>query len=253
MKIPKKVRDILDAGGLFVINHSGGKDSQAMAASIAKLGIPAHQVLVVHAELPEVDWPGLREHIERTIPQDWKLIYCRAGKTLLEMVERRFETRPDAPSWPSPQYRQCTSDLKRGPIDKAVRHYLREHPEFRGQVVHCIGIRAQESTSRARAHVVKLNKRESVAGRTVIEWLPIHEYTLEDVKATVAGAGQELHWAYAKGMTRLSCCFCIMASQSDLKTAAKLRPDLLKRYVDLEARTGYTMHPSRQPLAEICA
>jgi 3'-phosphoadenosine 5'-phosphosulfate sulfotransferase (PAPS reductase)/FAD synthetase len=35
-------------------------------------------------------------------------------RTYLEMVEQRG-------MFPSPQYRQCTSDLKRGPIEKFIR------------------------------------------------------------------------------------------------------------------------------------
>lgn len=167
------------------------------------------------------------------------------------MVERRFETRPEVPSFPSPSTRQCTSDLKRDPIARTLRHHLKQHPHLNGRVVHCIGIRAEESTSRAKAPTWKLNKRESKAGRTIHDWLPIHDWLLDDVLDTVRCDGQELHWAYRAGMTRLSCCFCIMASQRDLKTAARLRPELAQRYIALEERTGYTISMSQRPLREI--
>ena len=56
------------------------------------------------------------------------------NKTYLEMVERRGR-------FPSAQYRQCTSDLKRGPIERFIRSL-----EYK-VVINCMGIRAEESRS----------------------------------------------------------------------------------------------------------
>lgn len=249
--LPTQINAAIDQGALFVINHSAGKDSQAMTLALAGLGIPSENILVVHAELPGVDWPGLREHIEATIPQDWKLEYTRAGKTFFDMVERRIETRPDSPCWPSPQYRQCTSDLKRDPINKVIRRYLKENPRFGGLVINCTGIRAEESSSRAKQNPLKLNKRESKAGRQVWDWMPIFDFSESQVFNAIREAGQDVHSAYHAGMSRLSCCFCIMASKKDLQTAARLRPELAAKYVEIEERTGYTMSMQRIPLSEI--
>ena len=251
LDIPPNVQSEIDAGALFVINHSAGKDSQAMTALLSSV-LPAHQVLVVHAELPEADWPGLAEHIMATVPPGWTIRNCRAGKTFFDMVERRFAKRPEVPAFPSPSNRQCTSDLKRDPIAKVVRQHLALHPEFGARAVICMGLRAEESASRAKAPVWKLNKRESKAGRTVHEWLPIHDLLVGEVFDVIASVGQEPHWAYAAGMSRLSCSFCIMANKADLRTAASLRPTLARRYIELEKRTGYTMSMARIPLSEIC-
>ena len=49
---------IRDAGGIFYVSHSGGKDSQAMYAMLIDL-IPADQIVVVHADLGEVLVRGL--------------------------------------------------------------------------------------------------------------------------------------------------------------------------------------------------
>lgn len=248
MHTPTHVRELIDAGALFVINHSGGKDSQAMTLLLEGI-IPEKQAIIIHAELPEADWQGIPQHIQATKPQGWPLRYVSADKTFFDMVERRFESRPEVPSFPSPQFRQCTSDLKRGPIAKFVRWVAKK----RGitTIVNCMGIRAEESSSRAKAATWKLNKRESKAGRTVYDWLPIHELLEAEVRQVVADAGQELHPAYAAGMSRLSCCFCIMASKADLTTAAKLQPALYARYVELEQRTGYTMSMTGKPLTEV--
>ena len=227
-----RVQELADRGALFAVNHSGGKDSQAMLAYIRE-HVPARQIVVVHAELPEVEWDGVIDHIRATIG-DLPLVITRARRTLLQMIEERG-------MFPSPQQRQCTSDLKRGPIERAIRHHLKAHPEFNGLVVNCMGMRAQESASRSKLTTFKLSAKNSVAGREWYDWLPIHDLTALQVFAMIANAGQEPHWAYAAGMTRLSCCFCIMASQADLTTAARLNPTLYKRYVQLERKTGRSM------------
>ena len=253
LEVPTQVQNLIDTGALFVINHSGGKDSQVMALHLAGI-IPAEQVLVIHAELPEADWDGIQSHIEATVPTSWldRIVYTKAAKTFFDMVERRFESRPNVPSFPSPKHRQCTSDLKRDPISKVVRHFVKANPQFTN-VVHCIGIRAEESSSRAKAKTWKANKRETLQDgtRNVWEWLPIHDMTEVEVRRDVAEAGQELHWAYGAGMTRLSCAFCIMGSKADMKTAARLNPELAARYIALEVKTGYTMSMSEIPLEVI--
>jgi hypothetical protein len=62
---------------------------------------------------------------------------------------------------------------------------------------------------------------------------------------------KEPHPAYAAGNERLSCVFCIMGSRNDLAHGARARPDLFAKYVAMEKATGYTMHMSRKPLAEL--
>ncbi len=231
--ILERVIALRDRGALFVLNHSGGKDSQAMTAVVRRM-VPDAQLIVVHADLGEVEWDGVIEHIEATIG-DLPLIVCRnERKTLLEMVERRGQ-------FPSPQQRQCTSDLKRGPIERTIRGYLREHPEFGGLVVNCMGMRAQESSGRSKLSAFKLNEGYSIAGREWYDWLPIHSMFLDEVWQTIADAGQRPHHAYSLGMTRLSCAFCIMSSTADLRTAAIHNPQLYARYVELERRVGRTM------------
>jgi DNA sulfur modification protein DndC len=224
------IAELIERGALFVINHSGGKDSQAMTSYMRRI-VPHDQLVIVHAELPEVDWEGIREHIEATC-EGIPVHYCRARKTFFEMVEHRK-------MWPSPKYRQCTSDLKRGPIEKTIRQILKS----RGQllIVNCMGLRAQESASRRKATVFKLHEGNSIAGREWYDWLPIHSWTETEVFAEIARSGQSPHQAYAAGMTRLSCCFCIMASRGDLKTASLLRPELFQRYVATEKRLDQTM------------
>lgn len=241
-RAPPEILELIARGALFVINDSGGKDSQAMKIILRRL-VPARQLLIVHAILPEVEWSDAPEHVER-YAGDVPVIYAQAGKTLLEMVERNGR-------FPIANNRQCTSDLKRDPIDRELRRYLRKHPEFGDVIVQCIGLRAQESRKRAKAKPFTRYKRGEKAGREWHHWLPIHALTEEEVFATIAEAGQEPHWVYPAGMSRFSCCFCIFGTASDFTIAAKLVPDLYGRYCAMERKIGHTLSMSQKFLPEI--
>lgn len=193
--------------------------------------VPAEQLVVIHAHLPKVEWQGSEEHIRNTIG-NIPLSIVQAKKTLLDMVQQRG-------MFPSPKYRQCTSDLKRGPIEKEVRRLSKE--TGRNLIVNCMGLRAEESPNRSKKTTFKLNAGNSKAGREWYDWLPIHGLKTWQVFQAIDDAGQQPHWVYAKGMSRKSCCFCIMSSENDLRTAATLVPDLYRKYVGLERSTGQSM------------
>lgn len=245
-----EIRRLIDSGALFVSNHSGGKDSQVMLIKLLEI-VPTAQLIVVHASLGVIEWPGALDLAE-TQAGDAGLpfIVARASKTFFEMVERRFKNRPEVPSWPSSSTRQCTSDLKRGPIQREVRRYAKANG-FK-TIVNCLGLRAQESPGRAKRQVFsKMGISNSV--NTWYEWLPVHELLTEEVFATIRLAGQEPHYAYALGNERLSCVFCIMASRNDMANGARHNPPLLDEYAELEVKTGYTMHMSRIPIRVLAA
>ena len=236
------IQSLIDRGALFIINHSGGKDSQAMTLKMVGL-VPRRQLLVIHADLPGVDWEGLQDHIDATafgLP----VVVARAGKTFMEMVEHRG-------MFPSPANRQCTSDLKRGPIAKVIRSHLKAHPEFGGLVVSCMGMRAEESAGRSRLPVLTANIRGSIAGREWWDWLPIHDWSEVQVFAAIEAAGQEPLWVYRAGMSRASCRFCIMASDADHRVAARIAPGAYRIMVETERRLNFTLSMSRRPLTEI--
>ncbi|EHE6037265.1 phosphoadenosine phosphosulfate reductase family protein [Salmonella enterica] len=245
------IQSLIDAGALFVSNHSGGKDSQAMLIKLLDV-IPARQLVVVHASLGPVEWPGALELASaQATAAGLPFIVATARKTLLEMVVRRFENRPEVPSWPSASTRQCTSDLKRGPIQREVRRYAKANG-FK-VIVNCLGLRAQESPGRAKRRAFRKNETDSNSVLTWYEWLPVHELKADEVFSVIRDAGQKPHYAYELGNERLSCVFCIMASRNDLKNGATYHPELLEQYADLETRTGYTMHMNRIPIKELVA
>jgi DNA sulfur modification protein DndC len=221
-----QIRMLIERGAMFFVNHSGGKDSQAMLHYIVSI-VPRAQITVIHAELPGVEWDGVEAHIRKTT-LGLPILTCRSRRTLLEMIEERG-------MFPSPSMRQCTSDLKRGPIKRTIRRS--------GQklVVNCMGMRSEESASRAKQTPFKLSEVDSKNGREWYDWLPVHHWKRDAVFAAIKEAGQQPHWAYDLGMSRLSCCFCIMSSKEDLTIAAKHNPTLYAKYVQLEKSTGQVM------------
>lgn len=263
MPLPS-IQSLIERGALFVVNHSGGKDSQAMYLKLREL-VPARQLVIVHADLGAVEWAGALDHIRATTNGE-RIEVCKARRSLLEMIDERA-------MFPSPEQRQCTSDLKRGPIERTIRRIVEERvAEFIGVpagtpalhlhgrekamaagcglVVNCMGMRAEESSGRKKLPQLKLSVRNSKAGREWYDWLPIHGMVEDEVFATIAAAGQKPHIVYGLGMRRFSCVFCIMASEGDLKTAARLateRPELLNdphlfgKYVALEKKHNVVM------------
>lgn len=101
----------------LVVNHSGGKDSTRMLGFVRKKfpNVPTYEVMAD---------TGF-EHVSPISAADFARPRCaefglgltvvrNAKRTYLETVEHRGMA-------PSSQYRQCTSDLKQGSIDKFIR------------------------------------------------------------------------------------------------------------------------------------
>ena len=78
-----------DPSCLVVVNHSGGKDSQAMYLKL-KDRVPARRLVVIHAHLPEVEWEHTETFIRDTIEPHHKLYVVQAQKTFFDMVLRRI-------------------------------------------------------------------------------------------------------------------------------------------------------------------
>lgn len=236
----QEITDLIARGAIFYVSHSGGKDSQAMYASLLSI-VPHDQLVVVHADLGEVEWDGVQDHIRATIRHPLNVVH--APKTLFEMIRHRAATRPDVPAFPSSAQRQCTSDLKRNPIHTFIRSDMKQRGAM--LALNCTGLRASESSARAKKASLTINATLSKAGRTVYEYLPIHHCTDAEIFAAIDAHGQKPFWAYAAGNKRLSCVFCIMGCDGDLRNGARQRPELYQKYLDLETETGWTMFNGR--------
>lgn len=206
--------DALTSGASLVVSISGGKDSQAMARHLAserlQRGWSGHAE-AVHADLGRAEWAQTPAHVERCAAESGlPLVLVRRERgDLVSRIEDRLSTvstldptRPAKPFWPSAAQRYCTSDLKRGPIQKHVRSLGdgAARGEGRGTVVvSAMGMRAAESHARRKRPVLSVDRKvtsthlrdlspeaalaaqRASGGRLVLAWLPIHAWSDADV------------------------------------------------------------------------
>jgi len=242
---------------VIAISSSGGKDSQTMLAHVvglARAAGVADRIVVIHADLGRAEWNGTGE-LARAQAEFHGVPFTVIRKTdtdaapadLLDRVKVRG-------MWPSSSARWCTSDHKRGPIRTVFTRLAREHRERTGsaapvRILDCIGMRAQESTARAKRAPFTPGKVDRKTQR-VDEWLPILGWSEAEVWDDIERVGAPHHEAYDLGMSRLSCVFCVLASEGDLRIAAKANPELAAEYIATEVEIGHTFKNGRS-LAEI--
>lgn len=240
---------------LILINTSAGKDSAAMLDYVheraRKAGI-ADRLVVLHADLGEMEWPGTPE-LAHEHASHYGLPFVKVKRRqgdLLSHVEGRG-------MWPDAQNRYCTSQHKSGPLLTAVTalvseiNYKRLLPHGGRlsllkklgmrpvRILNAMGMRALESPARAKKPALARDEAASNGRRLVERWLPIHDWTLDEVWRRVNKSGLRPHPAYALGMSRASCSLCVLASKKDLVTAARLRPELAADYLRVEQATGH--------------
>jgi 3'-phosphoadenosine 5'-phosphosulfate sulfotransferase (PAPS reductase)/FAD synthetase len=227
---------------VIVINSSAGKDSQAMLDRVVeeadRQGVSRKRLVVFHADLGRVEWDGTAELAEEHA-HHYGLRFIKIARPqgdLLTQIEQRG-------MFPDAARRYCTSDHKRGQGRKALTMLVSEAAgDVCGRpvrVLNCMGFRREESPARAKKDALRRDGSASNGRRTVDEWLPILEWTTEQVWDRIRQAGTRHHWAYDAGMPRLSCSFCVLASRGALVRAAQLRPVLAAEYAGVEQRIGH--------------
>lgn len=120
---------------------------------------------------------------------------------------------------------------------------------FPGQdIINAVGIRAQESRSRAKMPVYKKDSLLTTKKSAGYTWNAILDWPVEDVFKIISEHTVALHPAYTEyGMSRVSCAFCVLASGADLQ-AATTCPDNLALYhelVDLEITSAFSFQSNR--------
>jgi 3'-phosphoadenosine 5'-phosphosulfate sulfotransferase (PAPS reductase)/FAD synthetase len=251
-----------------VLNSSAGKDSQVMIDEVVRLcdekEVPRDRLVVVHADLGEVEWPGTKE-LAREQADHYDLrfeVEKRKGDDLLAYALRRGK-------WPSNNQRWCTSDFKRTPVSRLYTRLVDEsrkkdpkkyHRKFhwktdpdtgkrtkqyytkKVQILNCFGFRAEESPARKKKQQIYMEPGRQSPFRDVVTWLPVHTWTKEDVWARIHESGVRHHWAYDRGMTRLSCRFCIFSPFSQLQLSAQQpeNAELFQKYLAAERQMKHT-------------
>ena len=220
---------------VFVINFSGGKDSSIMLFRLCTTMPDAEK----HIVWADTGWEhkGTEEWCRALI----KIICTAARHKLLPLNVVRSSTKDffsmvrGRGKFPSPQQRQCTSDLKRGPIQKWIRNNVTSN-----QVINCMGLRAAESSARAKQPQRKINKTLSNGKRTVIDWLPIQDLSDKEVYGGLEDASIPLHPVY-QYLSRFSCQVCIFAGPRELATIEQHNPEAIAKISAVEEEIGFTL------------
>lgn len=252
----------------LLINSSGGKDSQVTLSHVVALadaaGVDRARIVVVYADLGRVVWPQTREIAEAQaglLGVRFEVVQREQGDLLdyvLDRNQRRVaegKTGTQTLSWPSASTRWCTSDLKTGPVTRLmtllVNETRQQRPGRRVRVLNCLGIRAEESSDRAKKTSFgrdpanwsstrgDTGTRKPHSKREVDRWLPIFTWTRAQVWGEIRRSGLPWHWAY-QFVDRLSCVECVMSPMRQLVVGAYFNPDLARAYQSAEAATGHS-------------
>lgn len=227
---------------LLIIQTSGGKDSiVAMHRTVAaaKAAGCLHKVRVMHCDLGQAEWPGVRQLARRQAEHyGLPFIVVTPGRGFLGMVEDRQQ-------WPDAQRRLCTSKLKRDPTGPVITAWVDELGLDRQAIVlNVMGVRGAESASRALKARLALDARNTSANRLVLTWNIIHELSELEVWQEIASNCLEYHPIYDTGLPRLSCVYCVLAGPNWLILATRvcfaLELSLPETYAALERRIGHS-------------
>ena len=134
----------------IVLSSSAGKDSQCMLDVVVEQcdasRMTHDRLLVAHADLGRVEWPGtceLAEEQARHYGLPFVAVSRRQGDLLDHIAQRGM--------FPSPAARYCTAQHKRGPIDRVftwLAYRSRQAGVGRVRILSCLGLRAEESPCR---------------------------------------------------------------------------------------------------------
>ncbi|TGX49057.1 phosphoadenosine phosphosulfate reductase [Sphingomonas gei] len=247
----------------IVFNLSGGKDSSAAMFALNllldHLGHPRARRMAIHADLGRAEWASTPQTVARIAAQaNMPLtVVRRAAGDLVDRWNQRFENakrRYEALEtynligpWSSASLRFCQSEMKAAVIGPAIARML---PGER--IISVLGLRRDESHTRAAIPVTKADQRYAKAGNrqgTVMSmWNPLANWSADDVFRAHDLLGIPLHEAYTMwGSTRLSCRYCIFASLHDLQasSAAPLNHEIYRELAGIEASSTFPFQPTR--------
>jgi 3'-phosphoadenosine 5'-phosphosulfate sulfotransferase (PAPS reductase)/FAD synthetase len=172
------------ADAALFVSISGGKDGQAMLATIAETHRSrgwACALFAIHADLGRPEWKESLPHCQKLCDdlriylkivrrpqgdllqeiQDRQAKLTGTGRSAWPTTTQRYCTADQKrdqlnkakrqPFWPDAQNRYCTSDQKRAQIDKALRPY--------SLVISAMGMRAGESRARAKKPALSIDPR----------------------------------------------------------------------------------------------
>jgi len=258
LEVPPEIVSVLDAGAPAFIGVSGGRDSQALAYRVcAHLDDIGHrgQRFLIHSDLGRVEWRDslpVCERLAQRLGVELIVVRRQAGDMMDRWLSRwagnvaRYENLECVKlilPWSSASQRFCTSELKSQVLAREMR---RRFPE--GDVVSAVGIRREESANRARMPAWKKDERLTRRRGVGHTWNAILGWRRQDVNDYVRSRGDVLHEAYRiYGTTRVSCAFCVMGSEHDLRASSNCAENqaIYREMVELEAVSTFSFQSTR--------
>jgi 3'-phosphoadenosine 5'-phosphosulfate sulfotransferase (PAPS reductase)/FAD synthetase len=258
-----EVDGLLENNAPVAIGVSGGKDSSAVTfATIEHLDAIGHggPRVLIHSDLGRTEWKQSLPTCERLAERlGLELIVVRRGAgDMLSRWQTRWNNNVERYvslscvklilPWSTASMRFCTSEMKTAVI---CADLIRRFPGQ--QILSVTGIRRDESRSKTSGRAIApicqpqsrlLSKKHQTSG---FNWNPILDWKMSDVLSYLKAKHFPLHEAYATyGSSRVSCCFCILASKADLRAASTCRDnaDLYRSMVDLELDSTFSFQDS---------
>ena len=230
------------AGKRVIVSTSGGKDSTATCLFLKELGIPFEAVFMDTGWEHKDTYKFLDEVLPSIVGPITKLVYDGpetqfVGQPDLEELARKYEARLGRRSamvrlvihkgmFPSRIARWCTQYLKTTPMQR----YLRSLDDV---IVNAVGIRAEESPSRA-----ALPEWEWNAEYDADIWRPLIHWTENDVIDVHTWGGVPPNPLYLRGTARVGCWPCIFAHKAEIRMLAETDPERVALITDLERDVG---------------
>jgi|SRR5579864_209487 len=250
-----QVAGMLNQGSPVAIGVSGGKDSSAVAARTAAfLKEIGHSgpLILVHSDLGRIEWRQSLPTCQR-LADKLKLELVVVRRKAGDMIDRwrqRWQSSVERYAslscvrlilpWSTPAMRFCTSEMKQQIICVELTK------RFPGKTILSVsGIRREESRARAQAEILEYQPRLCRERLATLgyDWRPILDWKLSQVLSFLSREGIPLHQAYTVyNSSRVSCCFCILASQSDLLASTRCddHRDVYRQLVELELQSSFS-------------
>jgi len=253
-----EVDALLQRDPVCALNISGGKDGAA-AALIAMRHLDAighaGPRLCIHADLGRVEWSASQDMCQELADHlglELVTVRRKAGGLMERWLQRwtsnveRYRNLACATlilPWSTAKWRFCTGELKSSIIAAQLKRRFPGSP-----IVNITGIRRQESRARAAKSILSNDEHLVRKGVEGYLWHPAIEYLIDDIWATLHGAGLRIHPAYAVYQsTRVSCKYCILASQHDLLAATRCAENhaVYVEMVELEAVSSFSFQSGK--------
>ena len=248
-----------DPAAIVAFGVSGGKDSCAQTLVgvdfLRRLGF-RNPIVLIHSDLGRIEHAASLAQCERLAAKvDCPLIVVKPQREMLEIFPARWQR--NVRRWlmlacvtvitpfSSAKLKFCTKEAKITPITQEL---VRRFPNCK--IINAVGIRAEESLSRANKPVSKINEElERVGLNTVgIDWHPIHHLTKPQVFLIHRRYGLREHEAYVLlGIERVSCSCCVLSSLHDLQASLRdwRNHAAYRSLCLLEAESAFSFQPAR--------